>query len=164
MDVGSEAVFVAGMAMHALLRSLGVHPDAMLGHSSGESSALAASGALPAGTPLELAAFVRQLNTVYERALADGKIATGALLAIGALRSRPWRTRSRRSDPGSSSRWTTVTTRSCSMAAGLDRRAAGQCLIAAGGICMLLPSTAVITPRLSPPPAPPSTRTTGASG
>jgi acyl transferase domain-containing protein/phosphopantetheinyl transferase len=85
MDVGSEAVFVAGMAMHALLRSLGVEPDVMMGHSSGESTALAASGALPAETPLELATFVRELNAVYERVLAEGKIATGALLAVGAL-------------------------------------------------------------------------------
>ena len=40
MDVGSEAVFVGGMAMHELLTSLGVEPDVMLGHSSGESAAL----------------------------------------------------------------------------------------------------------------------------
>src|SRR5262249_24297637 len=85
MDVGSEAVFVAGMAIHALLRSLGCEPDVMLGHSSGESTALAASGALPAETPIELATFVRELNAVYERVLAEGKIAKGALLAVGAL-------------------------------------------------------------------------------
>ena len=85
MDVGSEAVFVAGMAMHALLRSLGVEPDVMMGHSSGESTALAASGALPADTSLELVDFVRELNAVYEQVLAEGKIATGALLAVGAL-------------------------------------------------------------------------------
>ena len=46
MDTGSEAVFVGGQAMHALLRALGVEADVMLGHSSGESSALAASGAM----------------------------------------------------------------------------------------------------------------------
>ena len=85
MDVGSEAVFVAGMAMQSLLRSLGVEPDVMMGHSSGESAALAASGAVPAETPVELAAFVRELNTVYERVLAEGKIPTGALLAVGAM-------------------------------------------------------------------------------
>ncbi|MEO5881391.1 MAG: beta-ketoacyl synthase N-terminal-like domain-containing protein, partial [Caldimonas sp.] len=85
MDVGSEAVFVAGMAMQSLLRSLGVEPDVMMGHSSGESTALAASGAVPAATPLELAAFVRELNAVYEKVLAEGKIPTGALLAVGAL-------------------------------------------------------------------------------
>ena len=85
MDVGSEAVFVAGMAMQSLLRSLGVEPDVMMGHSSGESAALAASGAVPAKTPLELAAFVRELNAVYERVLVEGKIPIGALLAVGAL-------------------------------------------------------------------------------
>lgn len=85
MDVGSEAVFIGGLAMHSLLRSLGVEPDVMLGHSSGESSALAASGAIPADTPQQLAAFIRQLNAVYQRVLAEGKIPTGALLAVGAL-------------------------------------------------------------------------------
>nr|HET7859225.1 beta-ketoacyl synthase N-terminal-like domain-containing protein [Caldimonas sp.] len=85
MDVGSEAVFVAGQAMHALLRSLGVEPDVMMGHSSGESAALAASGAVPAQAPAALAGFVRRLNAIYERVLAEGHIATGALLAVGAL-------------------------------------------------------------------------------
>jgi len=87
MDVGSEAVFVGGQAMHALLRSLGVEPDVMLGHSSGESSALAASGAIASEQPLQLAEFIRQLNAVYEQVLAEGKISTGALLAVGALAS-----------------------------------------------------------------------------
>jgi acyl transferase domain-containing protein len=85
MDVGSEAVFVAGQALHALLRSLGVVPDVMMGHSSGESAALAASGAVPDVAPAALAGFVRQLNAIYERVLAEGQIATGALLAVGAL-------------------------------------------------------------------------------
>ncbi|HUG25188.1 beta-ketoacyl synthase N-terminal-like domain-containing protein, partial [Piscinibacter sp.] len=85
MDVGSEAVFVAGQAIHTLLRSLGVEPDVMMGHSSGESSALAASGAIPADGPRQLAEFVRRLNAVYEQVLGEGKISTGALLAVGAL-------------------------------------------------------------------------------
>jgi acyl transferase domain-containing protein/phosphopantetheinyl transferase len=84
MDVGSEAVMVGGQAMHAVLRAFGVEPDAMLGHSSGESSALAASGALPSDR-VQLAGFIRELNAVYQRVLAEGKIPTGALLAVGAL-------------------------------------------------------------------------------
>lgn len=84
MDVGSEAVMVGGQAMFALLASLGVKPDVMLGHSSGESSALAASGALPEDKA-KLADFIRQMNAVYQRVLAEGKIPTGALLAVGAL-------------------------------------------------------------------------------
>lgn len=85
MDVGSEAVFVGGQAMHSVLLRLGVTPDVMLGHSSGESSALAAAGAIPWEHRAELAEHVRQLNTVYRQVLADGKISTGALVAVGAL-------------------------------------------------------------------------------
>ncbi len=85
MDVGSEAVFIAGQAMNTLLQSFGVQPDVMVGHSSGESSALAASGAIDAENRSYLAEFVRGLNTVYQRVLDEGKIPTGALLAVGAL-------------------------------------------------------------------------------
>jgi acyl transferase domain-containing protein/phosphopantetheinyl transferase len=85
MDVGSEAVMVGGQAMFSLLGAFGVTPDVMLGHSSGESSALAASGALPSHDLPRLAEFIRQLNAIYQRVLAAGEIPTGALLAVGAL-------------------------------------------------------------------------------
>jgi acyl transferase domain-containing protein/phosphopantetheinyl transferase len=84
MDVGSEAVFIGGQAIAALLRSFGVLPDVMLGHSSGESSALAAAGAIAPGFDA-LGGFIRELNAVYRRILAEGDIATGALLTVGAL-------------------------------------------------------------------------------
>lgn len=85
MDVGSEAVFVGAQALNALLGTMGVQPDVMLGHSSGESSALAASGAIPAASSQELAEFIRELNRVYREELANGSIPTGALLAVGAM-------------------------------------------------------------------------------
>lgn len=85
MDVGSEAVMIGGQAMFSLLTSLGVRPDVMVGHSSGESSALAASGALPADDLDQLGTFIRELNAVYQTVLDAGRIATGALLAVGAL-------------------------------------------------------------------------------
>ena len=85
MDVGSESVFIGGMAMHELLVSLGVEPDVMMGHSSGESAALGASGANPATSPEARAACIAEHFAVYEQLLADGKIPTGALLAVGAL-------------------------------------------------------------------------------
>jgi len=85
MDVGSESVFIGGMAMHELLRSLGVEPDVMVGHSSGESAALGASGANPAQTAEERSACIRQHFEAYEELLQAGKIPTGALLAVGAL-------------------------------------------------------------------------------
>ena len=87
MDVGSEAVFIGGMAMHALLTSLGVEPDVMLGHSSGESAALAACGANAASTPQELSDCISKHYAVYDALLQSGKIPVGALLAVGALPS-----------------------------------------------------------------------------
>ena len=87
MDVGSEAVFIGGMAMHALLASLGVEPDVMLGHSSGESAALAACGANAASTPQELSDCISKHYAVYDALLQSGKIPVGALLAVGALPS-----------------------------------------------------------------------------
>ena len=85
MDVGSEAVFIASQAMHSLLLSLQVTPDAMVGHSTGESSALVASGAIAPKKRSQLADFIRELNSVYKRVSAHGKIPTGVLLAVGAL-------------------------------------------------------------------------------
>lgn len=85
MDVGSEAVFIGGQAIHSLLKSFGVQADVMVGHSTGESSALVASGAVDSNDLVQLAGFIRELNAIYQRVLAEGKIPTGALLAVGAL-------------------------------------------------------------------------------
>jgi malonyl CoA-acyl carrier protein transacylase/phosphopantetheinyl transferase len=85
MDIGSESVFIGGMAMHELLVSLGVEADVMMGHSSGESAALGASGANPAVTPQDRAACISRHYAVYEELLKAGRIPTGALLAVGAL-------------------------------------------------------------------------------
>ncbi|MEM7155183.1 MAG: beta-ketoacyl synthase N-terminal-like domain-containing protein [Myxococcota bacterium] len=85
MDVGSEAVFVGAQALHAALEALGIEPDVMLGHSSGESSALAASHAIPWESPSDLAAHVLRLNSAYRDVLRDGGIPTGSLIAVGAL-------------------------------------------------------------------------------
>jgi malonyl CoA-acyl carrier protein transacylase/4'-phosphopantetheinyl transferase EntD len=85
MDVGSESVFIGGQAMHALLDSLGVQADVMVGHSSGESSALVASRAIRADDTEGLAHVIRELNSIYRRMLVEGGITTGALLTVGAL-------------------------------------------------------------------------------
>lgn len=85
MDVGSEAIFVASQAMFSLLRALAVEPDVMLGHSTGESSALAASGTMAFSDRQQLADFIRELNKVYRGVLEAGDIATGALLTVGAM-------------------------------------------------------------------------------
>ncbi len=85
MDVGSEAVFIGNQAMHALLVNLGLQPDVMVGHSTGESSALAASSAMQYGGLDQLADFIKSLNQIYRRVLGEGKIPKGALLSVGAL-------------------------------------------------------------------------------
>ena len=85
MDVGSEAALIGSQAIYALLTSLGVKPDVMVGHSTGESSALIASGAVEFSDPAQLADAIRDMNRVYQQALAEGRIPTGALLTVGAL-------------------------------------------------------------------------------
>lgn len=85
MDMGSEAVFFGAQAVLAVLRRLGVTPEAMLGHSSGESSALVASHAIAWEQPADVADPIRRLNAVYRRVLANGDIPRGRLLAIGAM-------------------------------------------------------------------------------
>ena len=85
MDIGSEAVFIASQAMNALLDGMGVQPDVMVGHSTGESSALAASGAMAFENFDQLGSYIKRLNKVYRRILSDGEIATGILLSVGAL-------------------------------------------------------------------------------
>jgi acyl transferase domain-containing protein/phosphopantetheinyl transferase (holo-ACP synthase) len=84
LDVGSEAAFIGGMAMFDLLKALGVEPDVMVGHSSGESAALAASGA-NASTGSELAAAIVRHCVAYDELLKSDQIPTGALLTVGAL-------------------------------------------------------------------------------
>jgi malonyl CoA-acyl carrier protein transacylase len=85
MDVGSEAVFVAGQAMFDLLKHFDVNPDVMVGHSSGENSALVASRALPWGSRSELAQLVRKLNGIYNIIEKDGGIERGQLMAVALI-------------------------------------------------------------------------------
>ena len=148
----------------SLLRSLGVEPDVMMGHSSGESAALAASGAVPAATPLELAAFMRELNAVYERVLRRGQDPDRRACSRSA-RCRPRRCRRRSPPPArrSSSRWTTAPTSSCCTARRTRSRALQNVLADAGAICLPLPFDRGYHTPISPTSAPPSSPTTGAS-
>ncbi|WP_457573344.1 beta-ketoacyl synthase N-terminal-like domain-containing protein [Desulfolithobacter sp.] len=85
MDTGSEAVFIGSQALFTLLGDLGVKADMMVGHSTGESSALVASGAIKASNKSALASLIKELNLVYREVQAAGDVPTGALLAVGAL-------------------------------------------------------------------------------
>ena len=89
LELGSESVFIAAQALLAVTERLGIQPDAVVGHSSGEHSALAAAGVLGnTGTSADRAEFasrIRSLNQLYQAMEAAGGIAGGALLTVGAV-------------------------------------------------------------------------------
>lgn len=85
MDMGSEASFIAAQALYDLFGRLGLRADMMVGHSTGENSALVASGAVAWKDLGELGELMTSLNQAYEAVRAAGKITTGTLLTVGAV-------------------------------------------------------------------------------
>ena len=85
MDCGTEAVSAANQALFELLRVLGIEPDAVAGHSTGEYSALHAAGALDFENEERLTEAILSLNRVYETLAAENRIPEGRLMAVGAL-------------------------------------------------------------------------------
>ena len=73
IDGAVEAVLTGNAAIHALLRKLGIQPDAMVGHSTGEYSALLASGMIPVGEDEFVGHHLRNLNQMYEEVAQDTK-------------------------------------------------------------------------------------------
>jgi malonyl CoA-acyl carrier protein transacylase len=84
MDGAVETVFAANQALFTLLTRLGVRPDMMAGHSSGDYSALLASGSLPIASDEHLIRHIRALNAVYEESAARDEIPNAVLLAVGS--------------------------------------------------------------------------------
>ncbi len=88
MDIGAEAVFSANMAVWAVLENLGIRPDAMAGHSTGEHSALLAARVVRTATEEDLIRHILGVNRVFERWSSAGRIPNGVLMAVaGADRS-----------------------------------------------------------------------------
>jgi acyl transferase domain-containing protein len=85
MAVGSEAAFVGGQAMFDLLTGLGVRPDAVVGHSTGESGALVAARVVRATCPEDVLAGFREITAISREIQESGHVPTGALLAVGLL-------------------------------------------------------------------------------
>ena len=81
MDVGPEAIFAANQAALAFLRLIGVAPDAIIGHSTGEYSALIAAGAQQFDEAT-IGADILALNGYYESLNDAGEIAKGTLIAL----------------------------------------------------------------------------------
>jgi phosphopantetheine--protein transferase-like protein len=82
-DCAVAAVFAADRALWKLLTRLGIHPHAVLGHSSGEYAALAASGAVQMQEEEdELLQYGLDLNTIYDS--FSGQIPKATLMTVGA--------------------------------------------------------------------------------
>lgn len=87
-DGAIEAVLTANHAVYALLSRLQVRPDAIVGHSTGEYSAMRAAGILDLDDEVKLARFALDMNLIYERESAGNGIPKAALVAVGADRAQ----------------------------------------------------------------------------
>jgi acyl transferase domain-containing protein len=79
-----NVVLSAHWALHQLVTLLGLKPDAVVGHSSGEVLALAAAGAVRAGRRLE--ARLGELGSIFEDLERAGRVPAAALWAVAADR------------------------------------------------------------------------------
>jgi len=85
IDVATETIFTAGMALYELLTEFGIKSDVMVGHSTGEYTALFASGTIKVTTAEEMIAIKRNLNKIYKEVEAQSTLPRGALLSVGAV-------------------------------------------------------------------------------
>lgn len=84
VDYGSEMVFAADQAVFSLLTAMGIRPDAMLGHSTGENAAIVASGLLGMSRD-QVGDIISQMIRVFAEIEASGAVPSGALLNIAVL-------------------------------------------------------------------------------
>jgi acyl transferase domain-containing protein/phosphopantetheinyl transferase len=84
MDGAGESLFAAEQAMLAVLAVLGVRPDAVVGHSSGEYSALLAAGAIRFGDEAALVASTRRVNALFRELSDRGAIPRASLVAVAS--------------------------------------------------------------------------------
>jgi len=86
MDAAVESVIAANQALYTLLGHLGIRPDAILGHSSGEFAAMRAAGMLDEDHYDQR---IVELNDEHGRAAGAGELPSDArLIAVGASRER----------------------------------------------------------------------------
>ncbi|MCS5697927.1 polyketide synthase dehydratase domain-containing protein [Cyanobium sp. FGCU-52] len=85
LEIGPAAVFAASMAMYELTRMFGLHPDAMVGHSSGENSALTASGTVTYERQADLIEKMGEFDQVIKEVESRGLVQRGTLLAVGGM-------------------------------------------------------------------------------
>jgi malonyl CoA-acyl carrier protein transacylase/phosphopantetheinyl transferase len=79
---GNAAVIIASIALDELLRSFNCYPDVLVGHSSGEISAMIISGSLRFETKKELFDYLFLINKKGAAGNARGEIPKGRFLAV----------------------------------------------------------------------------------
>ena len=84
-DVGPESLFAASQGLLALLGELRIEPDAVVGHSSGEWSALVAAGCLPVDDLPRLVSAVVELNRLFTELDDRGALPGATLLTVGGV-------------------------------------------------------------------------------
>jgi acyl transferase domain-containing protein/phosphopantetheinyl transferase/acyl carrier protein len=85
MEGAFEAVLTASWALFTLLTRLDIRPDALLGHSTGEYSAMRAAGVIDLSDEDRIARFANDLNRFYYQKLeGGGEVPRAALVAVGA--------------------------------------------------------------------------------
>ena len=85
LEYGSASVFIAGLAIHELLTRCGVTCDVMVGHSSGDGTALVASGVLKQAGRDELVAGLARFNRACRELTSGEHIERGTLLTVGGI-------------------------------------------------------------------------------
>ena len=85
MDGAVDSVITADRALFRLLTTLGVRPDFIVGHSSGEIMALEAAGAVEIQGDDELVQYIRTGNRMIEEMDANDDIPEGLLLTVGGV-------------------------------------------------------------------------------
>lgn len=85
MDTAAESVFAASLGLQSFYDSLGLVPEAMLGHSTGENTALSVWCDSHRDNRAQVIAAIHQVNARYRQLEAEGRIVQGTLLTVGAL-------------------------------------------------------------------------------
>lgn len=137
VDYGSEMVFAADQAVFALLGAMGVKPDAMLGHSTGENAALVASGRIGLDRA-RVGRMIAQMNRIFAQVEASGAVPKGLLLNVAAL-ERPALLALLERFPGL--RFTMDNCPNQAIVFGQEAEIAAlqQAAVAQGAVCTLLP-------------------------
>lgn len=85
MNGAADAVSTANRALFHILGDLGIRPDAVAGHSSGELAALEAAGAVKLTGEEEVLSYIRIGNSIIDSLEAADDIPHGKLLAVGGV-------------------------------------------------------------------------------